>query len=31
MYKIYYSRFGERLIRFLDPIKKLVRTIAMDR
>jgi radical SAM superfamily enzyme YgiQ (UPF0313 family) len=31
IYKIYYSRFGERLIRMLDPIKKWVRKIAMDR
>lgn len=31
IYKIYYSRFGERLIRILDPIKKWVRRIAMER
>lgn len=31
IYKIYYSRFGEGLIRILDPIKKWVRTIAMDK
>ncbi|MEK6693487.1 MAG: radical SAM protein [Nitrospirota bacterium] len=31
VYKIYYSRFGEKLIRILDPVKKWVRRIAMDR
>lgn len=31
IYKIYYSRFGEKLIRILDPVKKWVRMIAMDR
>lgn len=31
IYKVYYSRFGERLIRVLNPIKKWVRKIAMDK
>lgn len=31
IYKVYYSRFGERLIRVLDPIKKWVRKIAMEK
>jgi len=31
IYKIYYSRFGERLIRILGPVKKFIRHIAMDK
>jgi radical SAM superfamily enzyme YgiQ (UPF0313 family) len=31
VYKIYYSRFGEKLIRILDPVKKWVRRVAMER
>lgn len=30
LYKIYYSRLGEWLIRVLSPIKKFIRRIAMD-
>lgn len=29
LYKAYYSRYGERLIRLLDPIKKPIRKLAM--
>ncbi|MBI5815297.1 MAG: B12-binding domain-containing radical SAM protein [Nitrospinae bacterium] len=29
LYKMYYSRFGERLIRVMDKIKKPIRKIAM--
>lgn len=29
LYKVYYSRFGEALIRLLAPIKKFIRNLAM--
>lgn len=31
IYKIYYSRFGEKLIRIFSPMKKLIRRIAMGK
>ncbi len=30
-YKVYYSRYGERLIRLGDPLKKLLQRLVMER
>jgi anaerobic magnesium-protoporphyrin IX monomethyl ester cyclase len=30
LHKIYYSKYGEFLIRLLSPLKKIVRKFAMD-
>jgi radical SAM superfamily enzyme YgiQ (UPF0313 family) len=29
IYKIYYSRFGEKLIRLCDPVKKIIQKVVM--
>lgn len=31
IYKVYYSRFGERLIRLCDPLKKIIQTMVMKK
>jgi hypothetical protein len=30
LHKVYYSKYGELLIRLLSPFKKIVRKFAMD-